>query len=484
MLTICSYSPSPNHSRANRLRMPLFGAARISHAMAPRKGGVTNEAVTRARISRRSGRSVRATSQVSGRAAAAAPSATLAAISSAVRYGLAKLGSVASRTKLAAVNAPLLSVTLYQTSHPRGSRTRPHRNSASRTMTGRDRSIERMARLPARGSATVIAITRSSARSLSRALLRHGARVRPQPAGNGREDGRRSAYLDHRVTRSSLQPEVFGVFLLDLRRFLLLGLRVGLHRLDLGERLHAGRQRHVGMHRAHPRHVDQQLLSLLREQVIGEYARGIRMRRVDDDAGTPRDGRRAFRRIDKTERCAFLDHLQRQVFAAIRRDRAFALYHLLRRVGGRLHLHYLLLSELLQIIPAEIAADLIGHRHDRAAIAGMRLDDLAFPFRVEQIGETFRRVLGLDELRVVLDRRQREPVGRVKPIRIAIVGRVFRDIGRDVGSEPALFLPGEQRRHIGTFDDVGGADIAAALLRDALHDALAAVSFDLHVDAG
>ncbi len=114
----------------------------------------------------------------------------------------------------------------------------------------------------------------------------------------------------------------------------------------------------------------------------------------------------------------------------------------------------------------------------------MRLDDLAFPFRVEQIGETFRRVLGLDELRVVLDRRQREPVGRVKPVRIAMVGRVFRDIGRHVGSEPALFLPGEQRRHIGTFDDVGGADIAAALLRDALHDALAAVAFDLHVDAG
>ena len=53
-------------SRANRLRMPLFGAARISQAIAPRKGGVTNEAVTRARMSRRSGRSVRATSQASG----------------------------------------------------------------------------------------------------------------------------------------------------------------------------------------------------------------------------------------------------------------------------------------------------------------------------------------------------------------------------------------------------------------------------------
>ena len=70
---MCSYSPSPNSARAMRLRMPLFGAARISQAIAPRKGGVTNDAVTRARISRRSGRSVRATSQASGSDAAAGP---------------------------------------------------------------------------------------------------------------------------------------------------------------------------------------------------------------------------------------------------------------------------------------------------------------------------------------------------------------------------------------------------------------------------
>ena len=107
------------------------------------------------------------------------------------------------------------------------------------------------------------------------------------------------------------------------------------------------------------------------------------------------------RRVDQAERRAFLDHLQRQVFAAVGRDRPLALRHLFRRVGGRLHLHDLLLAELFQIVPADVAADLEGHRHDRAAIAGMRLDDLAFPFRVEQVGETFRRVLGLDELGVV-----------------------------------------------------------------------------------
>ena len=44
------------------VQQPLLGAARISHATAPRNGGVTNEAVTSARIACFIGRSVRATS--------------------------------------------------------------------------------------------------------------------------------------------------------------------------------------------------------------------------------------------------------------------------------------------------------------------------------------------------------------------------------------------------------------------------------------
>src|SRR5689334_2761389 len=41
MLKTWSYSPSPNRLRHSWLRMPLLGAARISQAIAPRKGGVT-----------------------------------------------------------------------------------------------------------------------------------------------------------------------------------------------------------------------------------------------------------------------------------------------------------------------------------------------------------------------------------------------------------------------------------------------------------
>src|SRR5947209_7620115 len=100
--------------------MPLFGAARISHAMAPRNGGVTNEAVASARTSQRSFMSVRATSQANGMATMQDATATLAAMPRAVRNGETNEGSLASWTKFPAVRAPLSSVTLYQASHSSG----------------------------------------------------------------------------------------------------------------------------------------------------------------------------------------------------------------------------------------------------------------------------------------------------------------------------------------------------------------------------
>src|SRR5690348_9328625 len=66
MLKTCSYSPIPNNVRHSWLSTPLLGAASNSHAIAPRNGGVTKEAVTSTRMKRRNGRSVRATSQASG----------------------------------------------------------------------------------------------------------------------------------------------------------------------------------------------------------------------------------------------------------------------------------------------------------------------------------------------------------------------------------------------------------------------------------
>ena len=73
-----------------------------------------------------------------------------------------------------------------------------------------------------------------------------------------------------------------------------------------------------------------------------------------------------------------------------------------------LHLHDLLLGELLEdSSQPRSRGDLEGRGHDRAAVARMRLDDLADPFRIEQIGEALRRVLRLHQLGVVGDDAER-----------------------------------------------------------------------------
>ena len=72
--------------------MPLFGAARISQAMAPRNGGVTNEAITKRAHQPAPGRSVRATSQASGVAMTQDRTPTLSAMAKAVRTAAAASG--------------------------------------------------------------------------------------------------------------------------------------------------------------------------------------------------------------------------------------------------------------------------------------------------------------------------------------------------------------------------------------------------------
>ena len=89
-----------------------MGAASSSHAMAPRKGGVTKDAVTSARTVRRSGMSVRATSQPMGAANAQQMMLELVARISVVIIGSTKTGSVTSVLKLSSVKAPVRSTRL------------------------------------------------------------------------------------------------------------------------------------------------------------------------------------------------------------------------------------------------------------------------------------------------------------------------------------------------------------------------------------
>ena len=85
---------------------PVLGAARISQAMAPRNGGVTNEAITAMRTKPRAGMSVRATSQASGVAIRQDRAPTASAMPSASRNDLRRVGSVNSASKLPSVKPP------------------------------------------------------------------------------------------------------------------------------------------------------------------------------------------------------------------------------------------------------------------------------------------------------------------------------------------------------------------------------------------
>ena len=68
MSSSASSAGMPVSARHSWFSRPELGAASISQAMAPTKGGVTSEAITSVRTVRRIGMSVRATSQPSGAA--------------------------------------------------------------------------------------------------------------------------------------------------------------------------------------------------------------------------------------------------------------------------------------------------------------------------------------------------------------------------------------------------------------------------------
>ncbi len=112
MLSRCSSCGAPVSARNAWLSSPLFGAASSSQAIAPRNGGVTNDAVTSARTVRRSGMSVRATSQPIGAAIRQQARLEVVAMIAVVISGATKTGSVTSWRKFPSVSAPLRSVTL------------------------------------------------------------------------------------------------------------------------------------------------------------------------------------------------------------------------------------------------------------------------------------------------------------------------------------------------------------------------------------
>src|SRR5262249_2382728 len=143
-----------------------------------------------------------------------------------------------------------------------------------------------------------------------------------------------------------------------------------------------------------------------------------------------------------------------------------------------------LLGELLEITPAELARGLEGRVHDRAAIGRMRLDQLARPFRIEQIGKALRRLLLLHQAGVVGDRRDQDPRRDVQAIRVVVLPReMLRDLLREIGCQPAVALPHDAVRLVGRVDDIDGMNIAAVFLADAGEDPLGTGALDAHGNA-
>ena len=93
----------PVSARHSWFSSPELGAASISQAMAPTKGGVTSEAITSVRTVRRIGMSVRATSQPSGAATTQQMALTENEMMRVVIRGSTKVGSVKRAAKLPSV---------------------------------------------------------------------------------------------------------------------------------------------------------------------------------------------------------------------------------------------------------------------------------------------------------------------------------------------------------------------------------------------
>src|SRR5216684_5352052 len=142
---------------------------------------------------------------------------------------------------------------------------------------------------------------------------------------------------------------------------------------------------HLRVERTMGETIDQQLLSLGAEEKTLEQPRGARIGRALEYAGGNDDQGRTFGGIHHLDRLALVLEQHQIVVVAVSHDRALAEQYLLRRIRRRLHLHHFLLRELFKIWPAQIARKHEGRGQDGAAVAGMTLDDLALPLRIQQV---------------------------------------------------------------------------------------------------
>ena len=140
------------------------------------------------------------------------------------------------------------------------------------------------------------------------------------------------------------------------------------------------------------------------------------------------------------------------------------------------------LDKLFEIVPAEQLDDRVRAGQAGAAVARMRFDQLALPFRIEQVEIAGRRILGRHQVGVVAHHAERRAPRRVVAFRILELRRVALHVGRGVRREPLLLLPEDEMRGIGRIDDVDVLDARLVLLVDPLEHALRSRALDLDLD--
>ncbi len=185
-----------------------------------------------------------------------------------------------------------------------------------------------------------------------------------------------------------------------------------------------------------------------REDEVLEDLRRVGVRRVGEDRGRRGHERRALHRVDDLHRALLVDLDEHVVFVAVHHHRALAARDALGRGGGRLQLLHALLGELLEIVPAQRLGDGVDAGQRRAAIAGVRLGELALPLRVEQVLVALRHLVGRDDVGVVAHHVERGAPGGVVAVGVLALRGIVLHVGGHVLGEQVLLLPEHEVRCI------------------------------------
>ncbi len=216
--------------------------------MAPRNGGVTNEAVTRRRTVRRSGMSVRATSQPIGAATTQQIRLVLKASVKVVMSGSSSVGSLTSVDEVLQRERAVLvgEAVIDQPRH------RQHDEQAQRQRKAVEHELREIeaVRHARSGSDTAMVIS-----------VRHARPCAGHPRLSSTHTSGWPGQPGHDVANAS-HLENLRVALLDLLGVLLDAFGVFLHQLDVGELADAGLLDRLLVRRILPREVDQDLLAL------------------------------------------------------------------------------------------------------------------------------------------------------------------------------------------------------------------------------